>query len=534
MNLANRLKRRLDNYASTIEALWIGTQMAGRLPTLLKQPITFGQAAVTVKERFGQREKTFLYIAQKGIYEHPESPYRGLMLSAGCEYGDLEKLVLEEGVEGALQVLFRRGIYLTVGEFKGRQPAVRGSQTIQIDPGKVRNPLSTPHVLGRTSGSRSARTLVAFDLAFIRDCAVNHCLGLGIRGGEQWVKANWEGPGGGANFRLVKFSCLGSPPACWFLRGGPALQDSSTRWTARFMQLGHRLSGASLPSPLYVPHDDPLPIAQWMASVLRSGRTPYLFGFASSAVRLCQTAYEAGIDLQGAQFQMGGEPITDARLEVVRRVGADGIPRYGSVETGMIGYGCPNPEFADDMHLFHDLYAIVQAETVHEHLKIPKTALFISSLLPTSPFILLNVCMGDQAYVEQRACGCPMEEFGWMTHLHTVRSYEKLTAAGITLWDTEVIRVLEEVLPSQFGGGPTSYQLVEDEINAQPRLTLRVDPTIGPADVDDIGKAFFRGIHVTGNRLWQTPGFFRVKRQAPMTAGSGKILHLHLQQGSST
>jgi hypothetical protein len=244
-------------------------------------------------------------------------------------------------------------------------------------------------------------------------------------------------------------------------------------------------------------------------------------------------ANEAGVDLQGAKFHMGGEPITDARIAVVRSAGADGIPRYGSVETGMIGYGCLNPEFADDMHLFHDLYSIIQAETEHERLKIPKTALFISSLLPTSPFVLLNVCIGDQAYIEQRACGCPMEGLGWATHLHTVRSYEKLTAAGITLWDTDVMRVLEEVLPSQFRGGPTSYQLVEDEIDAQPRVTLRVDPAIGPANADEIGEAFIRGIHATSSRLWRTPGFFRVERLAPMTEGSGKILHLHLERGPS-
>jgi hypothetical protein len=245
-------------------------------------------------------------------------------------------------------------------------------------------------------------------------------------------------------------------------------------------------------------------------------------------------ASEAGIELQGAKFHMVGEPTTDARMEVVHRAGAEGIPRYGCVETGMIGYGCLNPEFADDMHLFHDLYAIVQAETEEERLKIPETALFVTSLLPTAPFILMNVCMGDQAYVKQRACGCPMEAMGWATHLHTVRSYEKLTAAGITLWDTDVIRVLEKVLPSRFGGGPTSYQLVEDEIDAQPRITLRVDPAIAPASVDEIGEAFLRGIRADANRLWRTPGFFRVVRKAPMTAGSGKILHLHLNKRPST
>ena len=33
----------------------------------------------------------------------------------------------------------------------------------------------------------------------------------------------------------------------------------------------------------------------------------------------------------------------------------------------------------------------------------------------------------------------------------------------MTFLDSDVIRVLEEVLPARFGGGPTDFQLVEQE-----------------------------------------------------------------------
>jgi hypothetical protein len=52
---------------------------------------------------------------------------------------------------------------------------------------------------------------------------------------------------------------------------------------------------------------------------------------------------------------------------------------------------------------------------------------------------------------------------GWTTHLRDIRSQEKLTAGGMTFLDTDLIRVLEEVLPARFGGAPTDYQLVEEE-----------------------------------------------------------------------
>ena len=88
-------------------------------------------------------------------------------------------------------------------------------------------------------------------------------------------------------------------------------------------------------------------------------------------------------------------------------------------------------------------------------------SLLVTSLRATAPLVLLNVSLGDQAVVAARACGCPLEDLGWTTHLHTIRSYEKLTAGGMTFLDTDLVRVLEEVLPTRFGGGPTDYQLEE-------------------------------------------------------------------------
>jgi hypothetical protein len=143
--------------------------------------------------------------------------------------------------------------------------------------------------------------------------------------------------------------------------------------------------------------------------------------------------------------------------------------------------------------------------------------------------------MGDQAVVGARACGCPLEGLGWVTHLHTVRSYEKLTAGGMTFLDTDVIRVLEEVLPARFGGGPTDYQLLEDEAaDGRPRLRLLVHPAVGPRDPAALVEAFLAAIsggegaaRVMG-LLWREAGFLQVERRAPLSTGAGKVLHLHL------
>ena len=419
-----------------LDDLLVGARFLRELPFFLRRPMNPQEAQAILHRRLERREANFLAIARRSIYQHPGSPYRELLNLAGCEYGDLELLVSREGLEGALSTLHRYGVYLTVDEFKGRRPVIRGSATIDVGPQLLRNPWSAFYVPVRSSGSRGSGLPVLIDLAFVRDCAVNTCLALDTRGGGEWLKAVWEVPGGGAMFRLLKFSSFGAPPVRWFSQVDPAAPSlhARYRWSARVMRWGSRLAGVPLPRPLFVSLDEPLPIARWMTQVLRAGRVPFLQTFPSSAVRLCQAAFDAGVGLQGAQFTLAGEPVTKARLAAIRRVGAEIAPRYGSIECGPIGYGCLAPEAPDDVHLLHDLHALIQAGPDGEVHGLPANALLISSLCPTSPFVLLNVSLGDQALVVQRTCRCPLEQLGWTTHLHTVRSFEKLTAGGMTFF----------------------------------------------------------------------------------------------------
>lgn len=476
----------------SLEDVLIGARFVAKLPRFLRHPLGMEEAGAILRHRLQHREADFLRLARRAIYDHPRSPYRQLLTWAGCEYGDLDGLVRRDGLDAALGTLLRQGVYLTVNEFKGRQPVVRGGFRMAVSPQGLRNPAAGFELPIHSGGSRGPGSIVPMDLAFARERGVNKALDLHARGGLGWRLAVWMVPGGSAMVHVLR------------------------------------------PFPVHVPPDDPAPIARWIVDALAAGQTPHVFTFTTSAVRLCQFASAAGLDLRGARFTLNGEPVTAPRLAAVQKTGAVGIPRYGSVECGGISYGCLAPEAPDDTHLLHDCLAVVQPDAAARTMPMPSRALFVSAIRPTAPLVLLNVSLGDEAVVTSRPCGCPLERLGWRTHLHTVQSHEKLTAGGMTFLDTDVIRVLEEVLPARFGGAPTDYQLVEQAgEDGQPGLRLLVRPQVGPVDPEAVARIFLGAISAGGGaeavmgQFWAQARLLRVERRAPLTTESGKILHLH-------
>jgi hypothetical protein len=516
------------------EAL-IGARFFMEVPRFLRHPTRPAAAAGIIQRRREQRATAFLALLRRGVYARPQSPYRILLRHAGCEYGDLASLVSRDGVEGALGELLRQGVYLTVDEFKGRCPVVRGATTLVASPAELRNPAAAFHVPVRTGGSRGAGTPVLIDLEFVRDCGVNTLLGLSARGGDHWLKAHWLVPGGSALGRVLEYASFGRPSVRWFSQVDPRQPGLHPRyrWSGRIMRWASFLAGRPLPRLRYVSVEDPRRIARWMAQALAAGATPHLYTYPSCAVRVCETARAAGVAMEGARFTLVGEPVTAARLTAIQTVGAVGAPRYATTDAGPLGDACLAPEAPDDIHLYDDLNALIQADQKRAP-GIPPGALLVSALRPAAPFVLLNVSLGDRAILRRRACGCAMETLGWSTHLHTVRSYEKLTAGGMNFVDSEVIQVLEEVLPGRFGGAPTDYQLVEDQASdGQPRLRLLVHPRLGPLDPVRVADAFLTALgHGSGvERVmeleWRSLGLLQVERQAPRVTPAGKILHLH-------
>jgi hypothetical protein len=523
----------------TVDEIRTGIRLLYGLPAIFRHVITPQHAARTLRRRLHRRDEDFLAVLRAGVYRDPASPYHRLLDAAGCEYADVERLVRADGVEETLRALCRAGVYLEVDEIKGRRPVVRGSLRFEVQPAGLRNPAARLRLPVRTSGSRSGGTAVPIDIRHIREWAVDTCLLLRAASPDaRWAHADWEVPGAGAVIRQIEYGSLSDWPLEWFSQVDPRTPGLHPRyrWSVRLVRWGGYVGGRVLPRPSYVPVDRADVVAAWMDAQLRAGRTPHVFTFASAAVRVCEAAMSGGIDLTGAWFTLIGEPTTTARLRVIHAAGARGVPRYSSIETGPVAFGCLNPASSDDMHVLHDLYAVIQPDPGAPG-RLPTDALLVSSLRPATAMVFLNVSLGDLGTLSPRSCGCPLDSLGWPVHLHSVRSYEKLTAAGMTFLDTDVIRVLEEILPARFGGGPTHYQLVEDSgSTGEPRLRLLIDPAVGPVSEDDVIQAFLiaiapnSGAERVMSMAWARAGVLRVERRPPITEASGKILHLHMQR----
>lgn len=518
-----------------LTAIVEGLAFFARLPLYLLHRIE--EPSPLVKAGIEERSVAFLNRIREDVIKRPGGVYAALMKYAGCEYGDVQRGVRRDGLEATLAVLFRAGVYLTVDEFKGRQPVRRG-RTLEIEagPDRTRSPRAGIHVRGSSGGSRSSGTPVLFDLEFVRACAVNYYFNLLARGGGDWIKADWESPGAGARFRLIKYGAFGRPPQAWFtqMRLDDPLLPDSVRWNTRVMRAAGWLAARPFPRPVHAPLSSPEPVAAWLAAMRRRGLTPVLQTFPSSAVRACLAAARLGYDIAGSKFIVGGEPVTSFGRATIERTGSEAIPRYGSMEAGAVGYGCLNGCEADDVHVIENMHALIQAGPDGPERGLSSQGLLLTALHPRSPFLMINTSMGDEAVIEDRDCGCALHKIGWRRHLHDVRSFEKLTTLGVTFLGSDLIPILEQVLPAAFDGAPTDFQLVEGEgPDGQPYLEIRVHPRVGPLDPSLIMETFCAAISKNSStwaerlRLWRDAGTLQVSRLEPKTSKAGKILHIH-------
>ncbi|MGH7799087.1 MAG: hypothetical protein ACREOW_00480 [Thermodesulfobacteriota bacterium] len=512
---------------------------AWRLNSYLRQILTPQQCHQMLVNHLERRDESFLRILERGVYANPRSPYYQLLKHARVEFPDVVGVVKQHGIEGALTQLYEAGVYVTLDEFKGRCPIQRSGLQFVVRPQDFDNPLLAKHYEARSGGSRGAGTRVIIDLDLLTHEAAYlyqflEAFDLSKRPTGIWFQVPPTNVGMKQALRNAK---LGKPVEKWFSQSKLSLSPRTWKFFlfTNYTVYSSKILGKSIPVPEHVPLEEAFKVAIWIATKREEGTPAVLHTHASSGVRVCLIAKEKGLDISGTFFRLGGEPYTPAKAQVLAESGSRAGCHYSMAEIGNIGIGCANPKDLDDVHLLTDKIALIQRTKPVGNSGLNVGALVYTTLLPSCPRLMLNVESDDYGVLENRACGCPIGELGFTRHLSQIRSYEKLTSEGMTFLGTELLRLLEEVLPTRFGGHSTDYQFVEEEEGGLPKVSIVVSPRVGSVSEEALVETVFQELRaVPGGEMmsdhWRQGKTLRVVRREPYSTSSAKILPLHILQ----
>jgi hypothetical protein len=522
--------------------LWTQIQMfaqfASGLGSLLRtRPDDAGWRAQIARDLRG-REANFLQMLRLGVFAKPLSPYGKLLAHAGIALEDVARAVATTGLEATLQTLFAAGVYVRLDEFKGRRPICRGSLEFEVTSRDFDNTLAPAHLQGQSGGSRSSGTPIRYSLEhYAREMPYDYLLHTMFDNFRRPL-AIWRPTPpylSGLN-NVLRHVVLGFQVEKWFSQNRLSLRSRAWRHAllTHYAITASRLYGRPAPGPEHVPLGEAWRVAEWLASKTQAGQPPLLSANAASAVRVCLAAQERGLDIAGTFIRTGSEPLTEGRAAVMHAAGCRVATNYTMGETGRLGVPCARPVAVDDVHLVLDKIALIRSEkTLANGAKVPVNV--YTTLLPSTPKLMINVESDDYGVLEERQCGCQLGELGYHLHLHTIRSYEKLTSEGMNFLGADLIRLVEEVLPARFGAAPTDYQFVEEEdANGLPKVSLVVSPRVGPVDEDAAINAVVGFLnHVPGasdnyGEQWRQGGTLRLIRREPYATGASKILALHV------
>jgi hypothetical protein len=492
------------------------------LRSFAREPVSCAAARRIVEQRLRDREVRFQAMIERAVYGNPSSPYVPLLRAAGCEPGDVSTMVRANGVEGALARLRDAGVYVTYEEFKGRAAMVRGGQHLMLREEDFDNPLITPHYPISSGGTGGRATRIMIDVEYLADRAPHWALWLAghdlQRHSVVFVSPRYPAS---VNRQLI-CAKIGMPPVRWYATGCEG-SVSYRLATTVIHALARQVAG--LPAPTHVTLAEAPRIARELASLTRDGGGVSVVTATSTAVRLSATAGRGG----AVAFLVGGEPLTATRRATIEASGARVIPNYGTSEVGTIASQCPHRIAPDEVHVARDMFAVLQRP---RSLPDGSTvgALLLTTLLPTTPKILLNTEIGDHGEIDSHSCGCVFGQLGFDQRLHTIRSFVKLTGEGVTFSGSDLARLIEHVLPGRFGGTPVDYQIVElqDPIGL-PRYELRVSPEIGPVDEASVVTtllqelAKLRPTYAFMVDQWAQTGAVRVSRERPLVSSFGKV-----------
>jgi hypothetical protein len=497
----------------------------------LRHPLSEDECRRRIRAQLESRDESFLEIVERAIYGQPASPYLRLLAHEGIAFGDIAGLVCSHGVDEALARLYGAGIRVSLDQFKGREPLVRAGLELELRAEDFDNPALGRALEVRTSGSSGARQRLLIDLDFLSYNACYHSPSLSPPPAHGPVAHWFPALPGVAGIRSVLGNAkVGVAVERWFSQTKPARGGSFGHGAmiAATVAAG-RLAKNRVPWPEYTPPDRAARVASWLCEKRSRGGPARLHATPSSAVRVCRAAREAGLEIAGTEFRLGGEPFTDGKAEVIAQSGCEAASSYYTGELSRVGISCGERIAVDEVHLTTDKVAVLQRPKQVAPGQIVGELVF-TTLLPSGPKVMLNVESGDHAILEERDCGCPATQLGLTTHAHTIRSAQKLSTEGMHLMRSDLCTLIDEVLPARFGGYPTDYQFVEEEeVDGLTRVNVLISPSVGRIDDHEVVDAVLG--HLSHGRpeqmmtnLWRSAQTVRVVRREPYMTADNKTL----------
>ena len=382
-----------------------------------------------LKRELENRGERFLELIRTRVYATPESPYKKLLDHAGCELGDIKSSLNKTGLEETLKQLARAGVYLTPGEYKGRQDVKRGGLSFRVRAQDLvpRRRYGAAVGVNQSSGSSDKPSSSVSSFEWWREEALAVALFLEAHGLLSSRMAAYEPMLGslaaGIIFVLMT-ARLGVPVDRWFVRPVPVnnwLEGLYFRLTSHEIALTGRWFGPGFARPDVIPAGELDRIVRWVEQSRREGLTTCIRTVASNAGRIARVADEIGASLEGCTFIASSEPVTTAKRRAIEKVGGAVTVCWGYWPIGTVGLGCARPAYGDEMHVFrHSLAVIEHPEPIIGAGDNPVHPLLFTTLYPSAAQLEINVSNGDQAVLSERKCGCPMHEAGLTLRLCSV------------------------------------------------------------------------------------------------------------------
>ncbi len=503
-------------------ALWIN--LARGLPAFLKNPVIPNQAPQGIRYRLEQRDELFLSLIDAAVYKNPSSPYRSLLLQAGCEAGDLRQSVHSLGLESTLGKLRDEGVHLSLEEFKCQEPIHRSGLHVVTQESDFDNPLvSGSGISGKSSATRSKGTQTNYTWPFIAEEAENECVLYKEHGVLDVSLALWypvHTSIAGIHNMLMNLKYHRAPEK-WFSH--TAERSLKDRLMLTYLGRCAQRQGLKLPDPETATLSDSLKVSTWMEETRKRNGTAVLRTYTSSAVRAVQAAVKHGRDLSGSVIFVGGEPLRPEHHAFMTSAGIEILPRYVTTEAGLVGASCTNRKKPDEMHIYQDRLAIIQG--------LGQRDLLVTTILPTTPKLLLNVDFGDEGVLTRRECECTFGKLGMNMFVSNVRSRMKHTGEGMSVFVSDLEGIVGKLI-NRFGGSPADYQFRKiREIDGLERIAVVVSPTVEGINEEVFIEQVFNSLGELNLRcrlaadMWQQTSMFVLVRDYPMvTKGQKQLL----------